>query len=315
MILLLFVYKAYVITPKEKILNLRESGLTYSEIAIQLNIPKSTVAWTIKNPLSLQRCDLFNWSEVQLYYDNQETCAATKTIEYFKMSKGSWQKAIKRGSLIAKPKKIIPMSELLVDDRPATNRVYLKNRLIKEGLIKNVCNDCGLSSSWNGKPLVLQLEHINGKNNDNRFENLCLLCPNCHSQTTTFAGKNCVKRAKNYCVDCGNLINFKSIRCLKCSGVINSKKAVESMKNKTKDKKTLKQKNNTKTKAYAVDKLWLRKVERPTKEELEKLLWEIPTTSIAKKYGVSDKAIGKWAKSYEITKPPRGYWAKQNMRP
>lgn len=42
-----------------------------------------------------------------------------------------------------------------------------------------------------------------------------------------------------------------------------------------------------------------------------KLLWEIPTTQIAKKYGVSDKAIGKWAKSYGIDKPPRGYWMKQ----
>lgn len=54
-----------------------------------------------------------------------------------------------------------------------------------------------------------------------------------------------------------------------------------------------------------------RKVIRPSKEELAKLLWEKPTTQIAKDFGVSGKAIQKWAKSYGITKPPRGYWAKQ----
>lgn len=53
-----------------------------------------------------------------------------------------------------------------------------------------------------------------------------------------------------------------------------------------------------------------RKVERPSKEELSQKLWEKPTTHIAEEYGVSDKAISKWAKAYEIEKPPRGYWAK-----
>ena len=53
-----------------------------------------------------------------------------------------------------------------------------------------------------------------------------------------------------------------------------------------------------------------RKVERPSKEELQKLIWEIPTIHVAKKFGVSDKAIEKWCKAYEIDKPPRGYWTK-----
>jgi hypothetical protein len=51
--------------------------------------------------------------------------------------------------------------------------------------------------------------------------------------------------------------------------------------------------------------------DRPTKEELEKLLWEMPTINISKIYGVSDKSIEKWSKAYGITKPPRGYWAKK----
>lgn len=55
-----------------------------------------------------------------------------------------------------------------------------------------------------------------------------------------------------------------------------------------------------------------RKVVRPSKEELSKLLWEKPTSLLAKDFGVSDVAITKWAKSYGIEKPPRGYWAKLN---
>lgn len=53
-----------------------------------------------------------------------------------------------------------------------------------------------------------------------------------------------------------------------------------------------------------------RKVERPSKEELFKLLWEMPTIKVAAKFGVSDKAVEKWAKLYGIEKPPRGHWAK-----
>lgn len=53
-----------------------------------------------------------------------------------------------------------------------------------------------------------------------------------------------------------------------------------------------------------------RKIERPSKEELGKMLWEIPTVRIAEIYGITDKAVEKWAKEYELSKPPRGYWAK-----
>ena len=53
-----------------------------------------------------------------------------------------------------------------------------------------------------------------------------------------------------------------------------------------------------------------RKVARPSAEELEKLLWEMPTIQIGKMFGVSDSAVAKWAKSYKLSKPPRGYWEK-----
>lgn len=71
-----------------------------------------------------------------------------------------------------------------------TNRGSLKKRLIKAGLLKTECYECKLGTVWNGKNLVLVIDHINGVHNDNRIENLRLLCPNCNSQTETFSGKN-----------------------------------------------------------------------------------------------------------------------------
>lgn len=56
-----------------------------------------------------------------------------------------------------------------------------------------------------------------------------------------------------------------------------------------------------------------RKVERPSKEELEKMIWETSVSEVARKFGVSNVAVAKWCKSYGISTPPRGYWAKKNQ--
>ena len=55
---------------------------------------------------------------------------------------------------------------------------------------ESVCAECGVKDVYNGKPIVLQIDHINGNNWDNRSDNLRFLCPNCHSQTETFGNKN-----------------------------------------------------------------------------------------------------------------------------
>ena len=80
--------------------------------------------------------------------------------------------------------------DILDGKHPNYPTAKLKKRLIDEGHIDCKCSWCGITDTWNGKPIVLHLDHINGINNDNRIENLRLLCPNCHSQTDTFCHKN-----------------------------------------------------------------------------------------------------------------------------
>jgi ribosomal protein S27AE len=83
----------------------------------------------------------------------------------------------------------IPLSEILEGKHPQYQTFKLKNRLIQIGLKKNECEECGISS-WNGKKLMCELDHINGDSKNHKIENLKMLCPNCHSQTETFRAKN-----------------------------------------------------------------------------------------------------------------------------
>lgn len=83
-----------------------------------------------------------------------------------------------------------PLQGILIANSPYTNRGRLKIRLLAAGLLKNECAICGMGPEWQGAALVMVLDHINGVNNDNRLDNLRLLCPNCNSQTPTFSGRN-----------------------------------------------------------------------------------------------------------------------------
>jgi hypothetical protein len=114
----------------------------------------------------------------------------------------------------------IELSEVLVKGRYSSS-VHLRRRLIKEGLLQPVCALCSMGDSWNGKPLVLQLDHENGDPSDNRIENLRMLCPNCHSQTNTYTGRNCLgrySRGINRCEQCRSPIHHGSKVCIPCNG-------------------------------------------------------------------------------------------------
>lgn len=82
------------------------------------------------------------------------------------------------------------LSDILIENSTYSNRSSLVKRMIEECVMEYKCVGCGNEGQWNGKPLSLQLDHVNGISNDHRIENLRLLCPNCHSQTETFAGRN-----------------------------------------------------------------------------------------------------------------------------
>lgn len=119
----------------------------------------------------------------------------------------------------------IPIDEILVENSSYISSNNLKKRLIKESLLLNRCHICGINS-WLERPLVLHLDHINGKNRDNRLENLRLLCPNCHSQTPTYAGKSRKKRLSSrrpalaptkHCADCSKIVDRKAKRCRSCA--------------------------------------------------------------------------------------------------
>lgn len=72
----------------------------------------------------------------------------------------------------------------------------IKRRCIEFGLLRNECYTCSLPPTWNGMPIALQIDHENGDRHDNRLENLRILCPNCHSQTDSYAGRNANRYGK-----------------------------------------------------------------------------------------------------------------------
>lgn len=90
-----------------------------------------------------------------------------------------------------------PLSEILVEHSTFVNASHLRKRLLAEGLKMYQCECCG-NSQWMGHPIALELHHLNAVRDDQRLENLQLLCPNCHAMTENYRGRNkgkeCLKR-------------------------------------------------------------------------------------------------------------------------
>lgn len=113
------------------------------------------------------------------------------------------------------------LKDVLIENSIYRHTSGLRDRLIKEGILKNKCSDCGIGNKYNNKVITLQLDHINGVKTDNRIENLRILCPNCHSQSSTFAGRNnsWIKKgkAKRICVLCSGKVSRRGSKyCKPC---------------------------------------------------------------------------------------------------
>jgi DNA-binding CsgD family transcriptional regulator len=168
-------------------------GLSRADVARTLGLSKATISYHARR-LNLdidERCARrYDWSAVQRFHDeghSKRECQAR-----FGFNAGTWHAAMKRGDLVVRPS-ALSLEELFVAGI-RRGAFHLKRRLINYGLKEEVCEECGLAD-WQGRPLSLALHHVNGDRLDNRLENLELLCPNCHSQTENFSGRNGARRA------------------------------------------------------------------------------------------------------------------------
>lgn len=131
------------------------------------------------------------------------------------------------------------------------------------------CSICDQQPFWNGKPLIMILDHINGDNKDDRLENLRWVCPNCNYQLDTTNGKNKKhqQHSLNHCVDCGKLISKNAIRCIKC---------------------------NAQQKIQPLEQMVV------NREELKSMIRNMSFVQIGKHFNVSDNAIRKWCDKYHL---------------
>ena len=189
---------------------LRKEGKSFGEISKELLITKSHACYC--NKINLEEYDEKK-SSYQKYVDKvcelAKKCNNINQILHIlgKKSTNEYYKQIRRileeneintshFDVEYKPEGIrdkIPVEKYLV--KGSTISISkLREKLLKEGLKEHKCEnpECGLSE-WHGKPIPLQLHHINGDRTDNRLENLQLLCPNCHAMTDNYCGRKLKK--------------------------------------------------------------------------------------------------------------------------
>jgi|JI10StandDraft_1071094.scaffolds.fasta_scaffold00171_70 Zn finger protein HypA/HybF involved in hydrogenase expression len=137
-----------------------------------------------------------------------------KTINRLKVDTSHW---LNKSELSTKYSKK-PSLKRLSDNEIFTPSSDVPNSIVKKRLLKLVeykCLICGISE-WLGKHLVLQMDHIDGDHNNNLLSNLRLLCPNCHSQTSTYNQKRKIK-TETKCLDCNKLLQSSKVkRCAQC---------------------------------------------------------------------------------------------------
>ncbi len=173
---------------RESVRQLLADGLSQGAVARELSISAPTVSYHARR-LGLpadHRCSRrFDWAAIQRSYDAGASVQQCQRLHGF--SRAAWSDAVRTGRVVPRPR-ATPLAVLL-DAGRSRGRGNLKQRLIRAGVKKPACELCGIDQ-WLGRPLSLCLHHVNGDGQDNRLANLQLLCPNCHSQTENFAGRN-----------------------------------------------------------------------------------------------------------------------------
>ena len=184
--------------------------------------------------------------------------------------------------------KTYTLEEILVKDSPYKTQQGLKAKIRKNNLLPYICSICGQKPEWQGKQMVLILDHINGDHFDCRLQNLRFVCPNCNSQLETTCGKNVKDRY--ICKECGKKITrqSKSKLCSECRWKI-----------KRKDKSSN-----------------IIQGQKPSKEKLQEQLKTMNYSQIGRYYGMSDSAVRGWCKKYGImlTKEQIKERQKQNLQ-
>jgi hypothetical protein len=207
----------------------------------------------------------------------------------------------------------------------------LKKLLLKHGLLKNICSCCGISE-WMNKVLILHLHHKDGNNKNNNLTNLELLCPNCHSQTSNYTGKNQKTYNQRKKVSDEEIIQSvinsynrrQALLKLGLAGAGGSYKRIDNVVAKhnleflklpvSDDKRAyLEKRIHTIEQRYTnYENMFKTKITWPDKATLQKMLEEKPCLEVAKILGVSDNGVRKKAKKYGIDIKQISIWSKKH---
>lgn len=272
--------KLYNFSP-EQLQSLLDSRNTYTEILKVAGINSSSSTNTLKRIIKEYKLDTSKFEENRKLY-KQQMAKMSLCSEYNIESK--------------------------LHRNTKTNSHKLRNKLIEFGYKESKCELCGISE-WLGKPVKLQLHHIDGNHDNNELSNLQILCPNCHSMTDNFGVYNS-KRAKEptlVCSECGIKISShsKSGLCVSCSHKHKRENAKTKYINRVKIicpccKTNLMNSTSTMCESCYNKKRIEKLYNIISRDNLKELIRSTSFTQIGDMYNVSDNTIRKWCDKYNL---------------